>query len=41
MRRWKEIFHVFSTLTLKQVFWKTKIFFKKLESFFLVDSTLN
>ena len=28
------------TLTLKQIFWKTKAFFKKLECRFLVESTL-
>ena len=34
-----EILNVFYTLTLKQIFCKTKIFFKKLESCFLVEST--
>ena len=29
----------FSTLTLKQIFWKTKTFLKKLELNFLVEST--
>ena len=33
-----EILNVFTTLTLKQVFWKTKTYFKKLESRFLVES---
>ena len=31
--------NVFNTLTLKQIFWKTKTFFKKLEYRFLVEST--
>ena len=37
---WKsvKILNVFSTLTLKQIFWKTKPFFKKLEHGFLVES---
>ena len=30
---------VFNTLTLKQIFWKTKTFLKKLEYAFLVEST--
>ena len=34
-----KIFNVFNTLTLKQIFWKTKTFFKKLEYRFLVEST--
>ena len=34
-----EILNVFNTLTLKQIFWKTKTFFKKLEYRFLVEST--
>ena len=34
-----KIFNVFNTLTLKQIFWKTKAFVKKLEYRFLVDST--
>ena len=29
--------NVFNTLTLKQIFWKTKSFFKKLEYLFLVE----
>ena len=29
----------FNTLTLKQIFWKTKIFIKKLEYRFLVETT--
>ena len=31
--------NVFNTLTLKQIFWKRKIFFKKLEYSFLVETT--
>ena len=31
--------NVFNTLTLKQIFWKMKNFFKKLEYCFLVEST--
>ena len=34
-----EILNVFNTLTLRQIFWKTKTFFKKLEYRFLVEST--
>ena len=34
--QWK--FYTF-TLTLKQIFWKTKTFFKKLEYRFLVETT--
>ena len=34
-----KILNVFNTLTLKQIFWKTKTFFKKLEYRFLVAST--
>ena len=34
-----EILNDFNTLTLKQIFWKTKTFFKKLEYRYLVDST--
>ena len=33
-----EILNVFITLTLKQVFWKTKTFLKKLEYRFLLES---
>ena len=33
------ILKVFNTLALKQIFWKTKSFFKKLEYRFLVEST--
>ena len=31
--------NVFNTLTLEQVFWKTKTFFKKLEYHLLVETT--
>ena len=34
-----ESFTGFNTLTLKQIFWKMKTFFKKLEYRFLVEST--
>ena len=34
-----EILYYFNTLTLKQIFWKTEIFLKKLEYCFLVEST--
>ena len=34
-----EILNYFNTLTLKQIFWETKIFFKKLEYRFLIEST--
>ena len=34
-----KILNVFNTLTLKQNFWKRKTFFKKLEYYFLVEST--
>ena len=34
-----KILNVFSTLTLKQIIWKMKTFFKKLEYSFLVEST--
>ena len=32
-----EILNIFNTLTLKQIFWKTKTFFKRLEYSFLVE----
>ena len=32
-------FEYFNTLTLIQIFWKTKIFFKKLQYQFLVETT--
>ena len=35
------ILNVFTTLTLKQIFWKTKTFLKKLQYRFLVQSTTN
>ena len=34
-----EILNVFNTLTLKQIFWKRKPFFKELKHRFLVEST--
>ena len=34
-----EVLNDFSILTLKQIFWKTRTFFKKLEYRFLVEST--
>ena len=34
-----KIANVFNTLTLEQIFWKTKLFFKKLEYRFLVETT--
>ena len=34
-----EIKNGFNTLTLEQIFWKTKTFFKKLENHFLVESS--
>ena len=34
-----ETLNIFSTLTLKQIFWKTQILSKKLEYRFLVEST--
>ena len=34
-----KVLKVFNTLTLKQIFWKTKTFFNKLEFIFLVEST--
>ena len=34
-----ENLNVFNTLILKQIFWKTKTFFKKLKYCFLVEST--
>ena len=34
-----EILNAFNTVTLKQIFWKMKTFFKKLEHRFLVEST--
>ena len=39
MWRSLEILNVFSTFTLKPVFWKTKTFFKKLVYNFLVKRT--
>ena len=39
MRQWVEILNVLNTLTLKQIFWKMEIFFKKLKYRFLVEIT--
>ena len=39
MRKSVENLNVFNTLTLKQTFWKSKAFFRKLEYRFLVEST--
>ena len=36
--QWK-VSNVFNTLTLKQIFWKTKTYLKKLEYCFLVETT--
>ena len=33
-----KVSNVFNTLTLKQIFWKTKTFFKKLEYCFLIEA---
>ena len=34
-----KVSNVFNTLTLKQIFWKTKTVFKKLEYIFLAEAT--
>ena len=34
-----KVLNVFHTLTLIQIFWKRKTFFKKLEYYFLVETT--
>ena len=34
-----KVSNVFNTLTFKQIFWKTKTFFKKLEYHFLFETT--
>ena len=39
MKQSPKILNVFNTLALKQLFWKKKTFFKKLEYCFLVEST--
>ena len=39
MRQLFKTLNVFNAVTLKQIFWKTKTFFKKLEDCFLVQST--
>ena len=38
MRQSVKILNVFDTVTLKEIFWKTKTFFKKLEYYSLVES---
>ena len=40
MRQSLKILNVFNTLTLKQIFWKAKTFFKKLEHDFLVENIM-
>ena len=39
MRQPVKVSNVFNTLTLKQIFWKARTFFKKLEYGFLVETT--
>ena len=39
MRQSVKVSKVFNTLTLKQIFWKTKTFMKKLEYRLLVEAT--
>ena len=39
MRQLVEMLNVFITLALKQIFWKTKTFLKKLEYRFLAEGT--
>ena len=39
MWRSVKVLNVFNSLTLKQIFWKTETFFKKLEYRFLVETT--
>ena len=39
MRQSVKVSNVFNTLTLNQIFWKTKTFFQKLEHRFLVETT--
>ena len=34
-----KVLNVFNTLTLIQIFWKTKTFFQKLEHCFLIETT--
>ena len=34
-----EVLSIFNILALKEILWKMKTFFKKLENFFLVEST--
>ena len=39
MLQYVKVSNVFNTLTLKQIFWKMKTFFKKFECCFLVETT--
>ena len=39
MRQPVQILNFINTLTLKQIFWKTKTYFKKLVNRFLIEST--
>ena len=39
MRQSVKVSNVFTTLTLKQIFWKTKTLFKKLDCHFLIETT--
>ena len=39
MRQSVKVSNVFNTLTSKPIFWKTKIFFKKLDYCFLIETT--
>ena len=39
MRKWQEILNIFVASTLKQVFWKTKVFLKKLKYGFQDEQT--
>ena len=39
MRQSVKVSNDFKTLTLKQIFWKTKVFFKELEYRFLAENT--
>ena len=39
MRQSVKVLNVYNTLTLIQIFWKTKTFLKKLENHFLVQTT--
>ena len=39
MWQWMKVSNIFNTLALKQIFWRMKTFFKKLEYRFLVEAT--